>query len=67
MTGLWGTLLDIALKLVGMFLDKSAQSAEAKKSFLKFIGELEEKQIVSSKLRLSYAEQLKKLKEDETK
>jgi len=67
MTGLWGTLLDIALKLVGMFLDKSAQSAEAQKSFLKFIGELEEKQIVSSKLRLSYAEQLKKLKEDETK
>jgi len=60
------TLLPFAISIVGWFLDKATTDKTVQENFLKFISSLEEKQIISGKLRLSYEEQLKKLK-DETK
>lgn len=59
---MWPALLEIGLKLLGFLLDKSAADSELKKKFLDFIGALEERQLISVGLKLSYKEQLERLK-----
>lgn len=61
---MWNFILEFGLKLLGFFLDKATQDKAIKENFLKFIDSLEEKQLVSSKMRLSYKEQIERLKND---
>ena len=59
---MWPAILELGIKFLGFFLDKATADAEVKKKFLAFIEALEERQLISVSLKLSYKEQLEKLK-----
>lgn len=71
MLSIIGALIPIALKFVGMWLDKSAADAEAKKAFIDFISQINKSGLISLEMRLKsqteQEEQLKKAWEDDKK
>lgn len=56
--------VNIGLKIFGLVLDKMAADAALKATFLQFVNQLEERQMISSKVRASYQNQLEKLSGD---
>ncbi len=63
MSALLLALAPIAMKLLGMWLDRSADQKQAKKRFLQIVDQLSKKSLASSELRASYYSQLKDLEE----
>ena len=59
---MWNVVVDICLKILGIFINKVADNTEVQKKFLEFVNSLEEKQLISAKVGNSYKEQLERLK-----
>lgn len=62
-SGIIGALLPVILKIIEGFLDKNKAKRETIKAFYDFIEKLDKDSLVSVKLKHSYADQLKRLKE----
>jgi len=62
LTAILGALIPVILKLVEHFLDKSKAERETIEAFYKFIEKLDKDSTNSVKLKISYDNQLKKLK-----
>lgn len=64
---MWATiitsLLPFAIKLITMFFEKNESNKEAKVAFLNFISVMEQHSGNSAKLRISYKEQIERLKD----
>jgi len=59
---MWPAILTVALKIIGLVLDKVGADNETKAHFLAFISKLEERQLASARLRDDYRAQLERLK-----
>ena len=61
---MWTLVITLALKLLEWFLDKSKADKETMERFYDFVEQADKNELLNSvKLRDSYKEQLKKLKE----
>lgn len=65
MLAIIGALIPIALKFVGMWLDKTNANNEAKRSFLQFIDDINKAGLISIEMRFrSEAEQTDQVKKE---
>lgn len=55
---MWGTIITVALRLVGFWLDQTSSSQVARKKYLEFIMALQAEGLASVKVRKSFEDQL---------
>jgi len=63
---MWTTILNLAIKLIGLAIDKSASNQEAKKAFLEFVERLGAVGLVQVQLNsqdMAQVEELRKLRQ----
>lgn len=58
---MWGTIATIALKLLGAFISRKAQSSEAEKKFIELAQHLQAKKLISAKLKWGRKDNLDEL------
>ena len=62
---MWTFIIQIAMRLIGSWLDANEKRREAKESFLRFVATLEEKQLLSVSLNKQSKKQLDELMKEE--